>query len=177
MHVPDLATRSSTCTFLTHARTHVNGLMEARLRTIQVVALAAVMGACSPESPPPQVEPGPGSPPELGSSLNVQVVADSVRLELHVTNVTSEPLVLEFSSTQRYDFAVDHTNGEGAFRWSAAHSFAQMLSTEELAAGESRRYTASWPAPEGAGDYVATAWLTSSNYPVELRTVFRVPDE
>lgn len=140
------------------------------------MAATALVCGCNPGVPMAEVEPGAGSPPELGSSFNVHVEDRTVHLELHVTNVTSGPLVLEFSTSQRYDFAVDQPDGEGAFRWSAARSFAQALGTEELAAGESRRYTASWTAPRG-GEYVATAWLVSSDYPVELRTVFRVPDE
>ncbi|CAN5677817.1 hypothetical protein BH23GEM10_BH23GEM10_04350 [soil metagenome] len=145
------------------------------MRRIMVIAAALICG-CNPAVPLAEVEPGAGSPPELGSSFNVHVEDGAVHLELHVTNVTSGPLVLEFGTSQRYDFAVDHLNGEGAFRWSAARSFARVLGTEELAAGESRRYTASWAAPR-SGDYVATAWLVSSDHPVELRTVFRVPDE
>lgn len=141
-----------------------------------MMAAAAFICGCSPAVPLAEVEPGAGSPPGLGSSFNVHVEDGVVHLELHVTNVTSGPLVLEFSTSQRYDFAVDHLNGEGAFRWSAERSFAQALGTEELATGESRRYTASWAAPR-SGQYVATAWLVSSGHPVELRTVFLVPDE
>jgi hypothetical protein len=118
-----------------------------------------------------------GSPPELGSALNVTVAGDSVGLELHVTNVSGGPLVLEFATAQRYDFEVLALSGAVVWRWSDDMMFAQVLGEETLAAGETRRYTAGWPAPGGAGEYVARGRLTSTNYPVELRTQFQLTVE
>jgi hypothetical protein len=136
--------------------------------------VALLLAACSTASRLPDVEPGAGSAPGLGSSFNVSVGADSVRLELHITNVTSDPMVLEFHDGQRYDFAVALTDGTVVWRWSQDRMFPQAVGSEMLAAGESRRYAAAWQAGRD-GDYVAGAWLTASNYPVELRTVFRLP--
>lgn len=137
-------------------------------------ALVLLLVACSGAGPLPDVEPGAGSAPGLGSSFNVSVAADSIRFELHITNVTSDPIVLEFGTGQRYDFAVGLTDGTVVWRWSQDRAFTQALGNETLAAGESRRYAATWAAGRD-GDYVAAAWLTASNYPVELRTVFRLP--
>jgi hypothetical protein len=123
----------------------------------------------------PAVEASDGSPPELGSSLNVRVVADSVAFEIHVTNTTSSPIALEFATAQRYDFEVTQRDGDRVWRWSDGMMFAQALSQEELGPGETRRYMASWSATGREGDYVATARIVSSNYPVELRTGFRLP--
>jgi hypothetical protein len=117
------------------------------------------------------------APPELGSALNVTVAGDSVRLELHITNVSGGPLTLEFATAQRYDFEVEEAAGGLAWRWSDEMMFAQVLGEERLEAGESRRYTAGWSAPGGSGDYVARGRLTSTNYPVDLRTQFRLPVE
>jgi hypothetical protein len=116
---------------------------------------------------------GAGSPEQLGSTLNVRVQGDSVRLTLHITNVTSGPIALEFSSGQRYDFAVSEPGGRSVWRWSADRSFMQMMSADTLRPGESRQYTETWHGTQGDAEYVATGWLTSLNYPVELRTVFR----
>jgi hypothetical protein len=144
-------------------------------RVWTMVLLVAAVAACNTEVPLAEVEPGAGSPPGLGTTLTATVAADSVRLELHVTNVTDAPLALEFSSSQRYDFAVSRTDGEVLWRWSAAMLFAQMLGEEQLGPGETRRYAESWAAGALEGDHVATAWLTSTSHPVELRTVFRLP--
>lgn len=125
----------------------------------------------------PAVDPGAGSPPELGSSLNVRVMDDSVQLEIHITNTTSGPVALEFNTSQRYDFEVDRVEGERVWRWSDDMMFGQVLGREELAPGESRRWTANWPASGREGEYVATARVVSNNLPVELRTLFRLPAE
>jgi hypothetical protein len=140
------------------------------------IGVVLLLAGCSATLPLPEVEPGAGSAPGLGSSFNVVTGRDTIVLELHVTNVTSEPITLEFMTGQRYDFVVGRTDGTAVWRWSEDRSFTQALGQETLAAGESVRYAATWRSP-GAGDYVAAAWLMSHNYPVELRTVFRVADD
>lgn len=140
-----------------------------------MAAVMMVALACTPRAGP-EVDAGSGSPPELGSSMNVRVVADTVVLEIHVTNVADSPVSLEFTSAQRYDFEVASTSGVTVWRWSAARSFAQMLGSEDLQPGESRRYMETWHGGGHEGDFVATGWVVSSNYPVELRTGFRLPE-
>jgi hypothetical protein len=132
---------------------------------------------CSSNGGLPDVEPGLGSPSELGSSLNVRVVGDSARLEIHVTNVTSSPIVLEFMTMQRYDFEVSSPDGDPVWQWSADKAFGEALGSESLGPGESRRYEATWAGGGGSGDFIATARIVSANYPVELRTAFRLPSE
>lgn len=141
-----------------------------------MVAAVMLVVSCAPR-PEPLMDAGPGSPPELGSSLNVRVMEDTVVLEIHITNVASSPITLEFPSSQRYDFAVSTAEGESVWRWSAARSFAQVLGSEELQPGESRRYSETWVGSGEGRDYVATGWVVSTSYPVELRTAFRLPEE
>jgi hypothetical protein len=138
--------------------------------------LVAWSGACAlPGRTEQNVDGGTGSPAGLGSTLTVRQAGDTVHFVLHMTNVTEAPLTLEFPSSQRHDFAVSRAGGEVVWRWSAARSFAQVLGSEVLLPGESRRYEAAWLAAGARGEYVATGWVTSRNYPVELRTVFQVP--
>ena len=118
---------------------------------------------------------GTGSPPELGSSLNVRVVEDTVVLELHVTNVTTGPIALEFMTTQRYDFQVSTRTGESVWSWSADRSFGEAVGRETLQPGDSQRYTTTWWSGGREGDFVATGRIVSANYPVELTTGFRLP--
>ena len=141
-----------------------------------VTLVAAVLAGCAPQVGS-VADSGAGSPPELGSSMNVRVVEDTVVLEIHVTNTTASPIALEFTSTQRYDFEIATVDGESLWRWSADRSFAQVMEQETLAPGESRRYTATWVGAGYEGDFSATGWLVSSNYPVELRTGFQLPSE
>jgi len=138
--------------------------------------LVAVVLVCACGGRRAEVSPGAGSPEQLGSSLNVRIEADSVVLTLHITNVTGGPIALEFSSGQRYDFEVSQPDGRSVWRWSADRSFMAALGEEVLQPGESRQYSAAWHATARNAEYVATGWLTSTNYPVELRTVFRPGD-
>lgn len=139
------------------------------------IAALAVAAGCS-SAPAPAVDPGAGSPDGLGSSLNVRVAGDSVRLEIHVTNVASSPIPLEFPTTQRYDFEVSELEGDRVWRWSDDRAFGEALGRELLQPGESKRYAATWAAGGREGAYVATARIVSGNYPVELRTVFELPE-
>lgn len=142
-----------------------------RMATI-AVALGVIAGCNRGAQQPIMVDAGAGAPKELAATMNVRVGSDSVMLSLHLTNATSGPITLEFSSGQRYDFAVARPDGEILWTWSMDKSFIQAVGTETLAQGESREYHAVWPVRLGAGSYVGTARLTSTNYPVELRTVF-----
>jgi len=138
--------------------------------------LAAGLVSCAfPARVETAADGGAGSPAQLGSTMGVRMAGDTVHFVLHVTNMTDAPLTLEFPSSQRYDFAVARRDGETVWSWSATRSFAQALGSEVLLPGESRRYEASWLAAGARGEYVATGWVTSRNYPVELRTVFQVP--
>jgi hypothetical protein len=141
------------------------------------VALAVALVAGCRGTPPatPGGDMGAGSSEELASALNVTVAGADVRFELHVTNATGGPLELEFASAQRYDFSVRDGTGEVVWRWSDEMAFAQVLGTESLAPGETRRYGANWEASGREGEFTATGRLTSTNYPVELRTAFRLP--
>jgi hypothetical protein len=144
------------------------------MRTGMALLGVALLLGCGPARQ--EADMGAGAPSELGAALNVRVEGDSVRLELHITNATGGPLTLEFGTAQRYDFEILGSGGEAVWRWSDDMMFAQVLGEEVLAAGETRRYGAVWPAPGAAGSYVARALLLSLNYPVELRTEFRAGD-
>jgi hypothetical protein len=109
----------------------------------------------------------------LASSLSVHV-NDSVRFRLDLTNTTGAPLVLEFGSAQRFDIGVQDGAGEDVWRWSADRSFAQVLGADTLAAGETVSYDAEWAHGDRTGTFEATAQVTSSSHPIDLRTTFEV---
>ena len=107
----------------------------------------------------------------LASSLQVEVNAQDVRLVFHITNTSNQPIVLEFNSGQRYDFAV-HSGGRELWRWSADRMFTQALGTETIAPGETLRYSERWPVSGTAGQLTAIAELKSTNHPIQQRAVF-----
>ena len=130
--------------------------------------------ACS-NSPPaniPDETRSPMTPNDVSTSLEVDVGRDSVVLALHVTNSGTQPLVLEFTSTQRYDFQVQTVSGETVWTWSADKLFGQMMGSETVGVGESREYRASWEAGDQTGTFVAVGRVVATNQPIEQRTQF-----
>ncbi len=115
---------------------------------------------------------------DLIATMEIETVADAVRLTLHVTNRSAEPIQLEFTSGQRFDFQVARMDngavGEPLWTWSADKSFLQALSTETLAPGGSLRYSAEWPAGGVTGNFIAHGSVTSTNHPVRQSARFEL---
>lgn len=141
-------------------------------RTLVLAAVAVLSGGGCTVADRTDADAGGVVPSELGATMNVRVEGDTVRLVLHVTNLTDDAVTLEFATAQRYDFEVSRVDGGVVWRWSDEMMFAQVEGRETLEPGESRRYEETWVAPTAAGSYVATGRLTSGNRPVELRTEF-----
>jgi len=149
-----------------------------------VPALLLVLAAAGAACHPPAV-PAPSSGPELEtsrytgslvSSFQVEPAGDSVRFVLQLTNPTTAPVRLSFSSGMTHDFAVREGTRD-VWRWSADRSFVQALMSVSLGAGETRSYTEVWrPGPGLRGRRLtAVAWLTSTNHPIQLSTAFALP--
>ena len=146
------------------------------MRTGVLFLLAAALGCGTKDSPevnPPDADGAIEDAPSLASSVEVEVVADTVRLVLHVTNPTNQPVRLEFSSGQRYDFAIRTAAGADVWTWSADKLFAQMMSSEEIAPGATLDYAETWVAGQ-KGSFVATASLTSTSHPIREQAAFQV---
>jgi hypothetical protein len=111
---------------------------------------------------------------DLGKSLEVEVGADSVRFVFHLTNSGTQPLVLEFNSSARYDFEVRTPSGGEVWRWSADQMFAQVLGSDTLAPGQTRRYSAAWQPGNRMGSFVAVGRVLASNQALEQRSEFEI---
>jgi len=110
----------------------------------------------------------------LVPTMGVRVAGDTVHLQLELSNAGDTAVVLEFASTQRYDFGVEAETGESVWRWSADRMFGQVVGEERLAPGASLVYGEVWLATGRAGRWVAVGQVVSTNQPVELRTSFEV---
>jgi hypothetical protein len=141
-----------------------------------VIWLAAVLGCgTSTSADAPSAEPTPGSGAAVGklvSSVEVEVGANTVRMVLHVTNPTNQPVMLEFSSAQKYDFAVLGTDGREIWRWSGDKGFAAALTSHSVPAGGSVEFTETWQPGTRKGTFTALAELTSTNHRLQERTEF-----
>lgn len=151
-----------------------------RILPALLLALAAGVAACRPAAGPapsagPELETSRYTGP-LVSTFQVEPAGDSVRFTLQITNPTTAPVRLSFSSGMTHDFAVREGTRD-VWRWSADRSFVQALMSVSLGAGETRSYTEVWR--PGAGmrgrRLTAVAWLTSTNHPIQQSTAFALP--
>lgn len=110
----------------------------------------------------------------LATSVQVEVDSSTARMVLHVTNPSSQPVTLEFTSGQRYDFAVRTAGGADVWRWSAARSFMQALGTETIEPGATVRYAENWEFGKRTGSFVVVAELVATNHPVTETATFEI---
>ena len=87
---------------------------------------------------------------------------EPIELTLTVTNRSTEPRVLEFSSSQRYDFEIADSAGAVVWQWSADRMFAQMMGTERLAPGASQEYRERFLGQLAPGLYRVTGRITAA---------------
>lgn len=85
----------------------------------------------------------------------------ALELRLLLRNPGSEPLRLEFSSGQRFDFVVRGVGGEAVRRWSEGRFFTQALGSEELAPGDSLAYEATLAEGLDPGRYTVVGIVTA----------------
>jgi hypothetical protein len=111
---------------------------------------------------------------DLDKSIEVEVGRDTVRFVFHVTNSSTQPLVLEFNSSARYDFEVRTPGDAPVWRWSAGQMHAQVLGADTVAAGETLRYSAVWAHGNQVGRFVATGRVLASNQALEQRADFEI---
>lgn len=113
-----------------------------------------------------------GSP--LASSLDVSV-AEGVRLALHITNSSTQPIEVQFSSGQTHDFAIADSAGREIWRWGDGRMFTQALQAQALAPGQSVTFEERWEPAGATGRFTVVGRLMSSNLPVEKRLEFSLP--
>ena len=111
----------------------------------------------------------------LVPSFMVRVIRDTVHLEIRLANGGGGRAVLEFPTSQRYDFAVLTEAGDTLWVWSREKVFAQAVGTETIEAGQELRWGATWGAGGRSGVLRAGGRVVSSNQPIDLETEFEVP--
>jgi hypothetical protein len=134
---------------------------------VALIALVTAAGACAGRGGAPTDGP-------LASSLHAESFSDSVRFSLQVTNASTAPVRLTFSSAQLFDFLVSQ-DGREVWRWSADRAFAQALHELILAPGETRAFDAVWHRDAGTrGELQVRAVLAGEPYRVEQQTRFHL---
>ncbi|WP_421381388.1 BsuPI-related putative proteinase inhibitor [Bacillus salacetis] len=78
-----------------------------------------------------------------------------------VKNQTEKEVTFEFTSSQRYDYAVKDEEGKTVYLYSSTAAFMQVLGEETLAQGEELSYTIELPPDEDfEGGTTLEVWLT-----------------
>jgi len=103
---------------------------------------------------------------------------DSLNVGLWLSNVSGQPQVLRFNTSQRYDFIVLDESESEVFRWSSDQGFLQVLGEEELRAEDPEmRWSERIPAPEAPGTYRLRVVITAQGGGLEAELPFEVRGE
>src|SRR5687768_15978595 len=138
------------------------------MRKISQAFLVLVVVAGCNKTPPaanPDETRAPVTSSDIVTSLEVNLGRDSVGFALHLTNSDTQPLVMEFSNAQRYDFEVHALAGQNVCRWSDHMGFAAALGTETIGAGVFREYRTSCAPGSRTGTFVAVGRVVAMNRP------------
>ncbi|MBL8238555.1 MAG: hypothetical protein JNM66_14110 [Bryobacterales bacterium] len=87
-----------------------------------------------------------------------------INLRMTLENWTKEPLVLQYASGQRFDFAIRDASGATVYFWSANKLFIAEVS--ELTVTGEKNWTVTEEMDLKPGEYVLEAWLTAGRTPV-----------
>jgi hypothetical protein len=97
--------------------------------------------------------------PQTGFSLSLTPSGDVLLVRITVRHTLQWPLVLNFSSSQRFDILAYDSNGKEFYQWSRGRAFLTVMGREEIR-GEKTWVAeipvADWP----RGGYAVKAWLT-----------------
>jgi hypothetical protein len=136
----------------------------------QILGARFELTAQLPPLPPIVVTPSASLPATLTAKVD-----SLVTLTLTVSNPTSSPVKIEFSSGQHYDFTIyDASTGLALWVWSADKLFMQALSSETIPANGKLVYTAEWK-PTKSGSFVATGSLVSLSHRATTKAAVSVP--
>ena len=80
------------------------------------------------------IRPANSEPPIISVSADKQtyIPGDTIELTLELRNDSGDPLVLDFVTGQRYDFAILRTQEDTVWSWSRGKAFTQVLGQETV---------------------------------------------
>jgi hypothetical protein len=91
----------------------------------------------------------------------------TVRVQITVVNNSTDEVVLDFRSSQRFDFVLEGQKGKAAYTWSSDKFFLQVLGRQVVKPGESLSFGESFSLPDSTigilpeGVYTLRAFITS----------------
>jgi hypothetical protein len=154
--------------------------MKLQLSTVAgALVLMVLVAGASGCSLPSLAAPGAGRDRPGALEATFRVVPDSPQVgqgcefALVIKNSGQDKVALEFSTSQEYDIVIKAGNAT-VWRWSDGMMFLQVISTKELAPGESLAYTVNWDGKDqdgktlGAGTYRVEAQFKGKGATVSI---------
>jgi len=102
-------------------------------------------------------------------------VGEPISLGYCLFNYSDFPIVLQFATSQRFDFVIHNEQNREVWRWSKGMMFAQRLS-ERVIGRENREisYNIDFKERLSKGSYKLTGLSMASNYPASATICFEV---
>lgn len=99
----------------------------------------------------------------LSVDKNVYKPGQDITFSLTKINLSNKTIVLNYNTSQRFDFKLSYPSGRTLWRWSDDKAFTQVLSTVSLPPGQLIRYTDKFPLPTSVKDgvYHVFGWNTA----------------
>lgn len=136
------------------------------MRTWKWVLLASLLFVLSACGTSENGSYGSGSKEDKKGEVTATLDKTDAGYRYTMKNGTSEALTFNFTSSQRYDFALFNADDEQVFSLASVSSFAQVLGDETVEAGEELSYNFEVPPLDlTSGTYKIEAWLTPEQGP------------
>ncbi len=116
----------------------------------------------------------------LSVDKNVFSPGQTITFSLTKINLSNKTIVLNYNTSQRYDFKLSYPSGRTLWRWSDDKSFTQVLGTVSLAPGQVVRYTDKFTLPSSIRDgvYHVFGWNTAKQINhIKFHVMVRIEQE
>jgi hypothetical protein len=113
---------------------------------------------------------------KLDTRFDVYVDTRAVHFTLEVKNVGRKHVEISFPNGQAYDFVVLDSAGTEVWRWAEGRLFTQTVRNKGLSKGDAMHVEEAWLPKTMTGRYTAVAKLRSTNFPLEQRVEFVMPN-
>ena len=99
----------------------------------------------------------------LSTDKEIYAAEDVIELTLELENNSDQPLMLNFSTGQRYEFTISKPPGETVWSWSEERMFMQMLGQETVGPNQVLAYHEQISPELSAGTYTVTGRIVAQN--------------
>ena len=110
----------------------------------------------------------------LSTDKEIYATGDVIELTLELENSSDQALVLNFSTGQRYDFAILQSPADTVWSWSEERMFMQMLGQETVGPNQVLVYHEQVSPELSAGTYTVTGRIVAQNETLLASTVIVV---